>query len=152
PYEPTVVESFKSFIGACAKQAQDLGNEAASADGQLKAECMQFLLRISQLGQRLRRSPRLRTAVPVWLRREDVNRTWEDETWTTTVSLHGAGLVCHYPVQTGGTLILCRKDGGTRVRARVVYCEYDAEGRRQIGLEFLDQADIWGLGKTSHTH
>ena len=146
PFEPGAIESFKNFLGACAKQAQELGSDRQSADVQTQAQCMQFLLRISQLGQRLRRSPRMAAAVPVWLRREDLNRTWEDETHTTTISRHGAGLVCHYPVQTGGTLILCRKNGGARVRARVVYCDYDSDGRRQIGVEFLDPQDIWGLG------
>jgi hypothetical protein len=149
PFDEAAVETFKNFIGACSREAQELGKEAELTDGVMKAQCMQFLLRLGQISQRLRRSPRLQTAVPVWLRREDVNRTWEDETWTTTISRHGAGLVCHYPVQTGGTVILCRKSGGMRVRARVVYCEFDSEGRKQIGIEFLDDADIWGLGQNT---
>jgi len=149
PFDETAVEAFKDLIGACAKRAQELGTQAQFADGTMQAQCMQFLLHSSQLSQRLRRSPRLKSAVPVWLRREDVNRTWEDETWTTTISRHGAGLVCHYPVQTGGTVILCRKNGGMRVRARVVYCAYDSEGRKQIGVEFLDEADIWGLAQNA---
>jgi hypothetical protein len=147
PFDEAAVEAFKEMLGACTKHGQELGKQAQFADGAMKAECMQFLLHISQLSQHLRRGPRLQTAVPVWLRREDANRTWEDETWTTTISRHGAGLVCHYPVQTGGTVILCRKNGGTRVRARVVYCTYDSEGRKLIGIEFLDQADIWGLAQ-----
>ena len=30
-----------------------------------------------------------------------------------------------------------------RAQARVVYCKYDGDGRRQIGVELLDRDDFW---------
>ncbi len=82
-------------------------------------------------------------AVPVWLRREDPRRTWEEDTWTTTLSRHGAGFVCRHPVDTGGMVVLTRKDKGGRVEARVVYSRLDSEGRRQIGIELIGRDDFW---------
>jgi hypothetical protein len=89
------------------------------------------------------RLPRLEASVPVWLRREDARHTWEEETWTSTVSRHGAGFVCRHSVEINGIVVLCRRDKGYRVQARVVYSRLDAEGRRQVGVELLGRDDFW---------
>jgi PilZ domain-containing protein len=149
PFDATTIELFENFAVTCTQQVQELEKDERFADGQTNAQLREFVFRISQLRRRLRRTPRLRSAVAVWLRREDSSPIWEEETWTTTVSRHGASLVCHHPVQTGGTVVLCLKYGGIRVRARVVYCRYNSEGQREIGVELLDQDDIWGLGQKS---
>jgi hypothetical protein len=136
-------DSLKKFLSASVEQVQKLSECDQFTDAQTKSQLLEFLLRASQLSKRLRRSPRLSSTVPVWLRREDPSRTWEEETWTVTISRHGAGLVCRHPVEAGGTVVLCRRDKGSRVQARVVYCRYDGDGRRQIGVELLDRDDFW---------
>ena len=136
-------DSLKKFLSASVEQVQKLSECDQFTDAQTKSQLLEFLLRASQLSKRLRRSPRLSSTVPVWLRREDPSRTWEEETWTVTVSRHGAGLVCRHPVEAGGTVVLCRRDKGSRVQARVVYCRYDGDGRRQIGVELLNRDDFW---------
>jgi PilZ domain len=136
-------DSLRKFLNASVEQVQKLSECDQFTDAQTKSQLLEFLLRASQLSKRLRRSPRLSATVPVWLRREDPSRTWEEETWTVTVSRHGAGLVCRHPVEAGGTVVLCRRDKGSRVQARVVYCRYDGDGRRQIGVELLDRDDFW---------
>jgi PilZ domain len=136
-------ESLKNFLSASVEQVQKLSECDQFTDAQTKSQLLEFLLRASQLSKRLRRSPRLSATVPVWLRREDPSRTWEEETWTVTISRHGAGLVCRHPVEAGGTVVLCRRDKGSRVQARVVYCRYDGDGRRQIGVELLGRDDFW---------
>ncbi|HXN71813.1 MAG TPA: PilZ domain-containing protein [Candidatus Acidoferrales bacterium] len=125
------------------EQVQKLSDVEQVPGAPTKSQLLEFLLRASQLSKRLRRSPRLSSTVPVWLRREDPSRTWEEETWTVTVSKHGAGLVCRHPVEAGGKVVLCRRDKGSRAQARVVYCRYDGDGRRQIGVELLDRDDFW---------
>jgi hypothetical protein len=137
------IDSFRKFLRSSVEQAQKLSDSGQFADKETKTHLLEFLLRASQLSKRLRRSPRLTSSVPVWLRREDPSRTWEEETWTVTTSRHGAGLVCRHPVEAGGTLVLCRRDKGSRAQARVVYCKYDGDGRRQIGVELLDRDDFW---------
>src|SRR5580704_16043638 len=141
------------FLAACAKQAEELSKklgekraeEARFAQRHSDVSLLDFLFRISQLSQRIRRGPRTVSSVPIWLRREDPYRTWQEETWTVTLSRHGAGVLCHRPVEQGGTVVLCRKDKGSRAAARVVYCGHDAQGRKQIGVQFCDRVDFWDL-------
>ncbi len=148
-FESSETTAFRDLISSCAQQAHRLSEDERNADTRIKARLLDILLRASQLGQSLRRGPRVESAVSVYVRREESGRTWEEETWTSTLSLHGAGLVCRHLVEKGGMVILCRKDKGERARARVVYCHYDGQGRRQIGVEFLDRPDFWDFSKQS---
>ena len=146
-YDEAATLAFKNFIAACAERASRFIQDDGFTDGSTKSRLEEFLRRVSQTGQRLRRSPRMSSSVPIFLRREDSGRTWEEETWTITVSQHGASLVCRHPVETGGALVLSRRDRANRVQARVVYCRYNAEGWREIGVELLDRDDFWGLSR-----
>jgi hypothetical protein len=146
-FESSETTAFRDLLSSCAQQAHRLSEDERNADTRVKARLLDILLRASQLGQSLRRSARVESAVSVYVRLEESGRTWEEETWTSTLSLHGAGLVCRHLVEKGGMVILCRKDKGERARARVVYCHYDGQGRRQIGVEFLDRPDFWDFSK-----
>jgi hypothetical protein len=136
-------ESFKKFLTSCATQVKDLVESEQTAQLPRKERLLDILLLISQLNQRLRRSPRTAASVPLWLRREDPEQTWEEETWTSSISRHGAGLICRHRVEPGRTLFLCRRDKGGRAEARVVYSRFDSGGDRQIGVEILDRDDFW---------
>jgi hypothetical protein len=141
--DPTATAAFKESLSVWAGQATSLVQDARFKDQLTKARLLDALLWVSHAGKSLRRSPRLATAVAVWLRREDAHRTWEEDTWTSTLSRHGAGFVCHHPVEKGGTVVLTRKNKGGRAAARVVYSRMDREGNRQIGVELIDRDDFW---------
>ena len=151
PFDPAATEALKAFIATCGQQAETLAaklTEQLSADArripaQTKASILDFLLRLSQLSQRIRRSPRTVSSIAVWLRREDPHQTWHEETWTVSTSRHGAALLCRRPVEKGGAVVLCRKDKGSRAEAQVVYSLRDAEGRKQIGIQFNDPINFW---------
>ena len=159
PFDPSATEALKTFIATCAQQAETLAANAVTQQpeqlteksaedsrftrSQMKSTILDFLLRLSQLNQRIRRSPRTASAISVWLRREDPHQTWHEETWTVSVSRHGAALLCRRPVEKGGTVVLCRKDKGSRAEAQVVYSIRDAEGRKQIGIQFNDPTNFW---------
>ncbi|HWF40261.1 MAG TPA: hypothetical protein VG322_17180 [Candidatus Acidoferrales bacterium] len=147
PVDSFSIPALKKLLTDCAVQAQMLC-DVQSGPVQDQTRLKDVLRRAAQLGKNLRRSPRLEACVPVWLRREDPRHTWEEETWTSTVSLHGAGFVCRHSVDVNGKVVLCRRDRGTRVEARVVYSRFDAEGRRHIGVELLgSREDFWDLPK-----
>jgi PilZ domain len=146
-YDDAATQAFRNFITACAEQASKFMQDENVTDGLTRSRLQDFLRRVSRTGQHLRRSPRMTSSVPIYLRREDSGRTWEEETWTITVSQHGASLVCRHPVETGGALVLSRRDRANRVQARVVYCRYNSEGWREIGVELLDRDDFWGLSQ-----
>jgi hypothetical protein len=135
--------AFKEFLAAWARAAKELADDAHLENQEMKARLRDVLTWISSTGKSLRRSPRKAMAVPVWLRREDPRRTWEEDTWTSTVSRHGAGFVCRHPVEKGGMVIVTRKDKGGRASARVIYSRIDSEGQRQIGVELVDRDDFW---------
>ena len=147
PVDGDELQSWKEFIAECTSQAQRITQDDHTIDKRARTRLLDLVLRASHLSQSLRRSPRVQAALPIWLRREDPGRSWEEETWTSTVSEHGAGLVCRHLVEPGGTVVLCRRGPGDRARARVVYCRYDGDGRRQIGVEFIDQNDFWELSQ-----
>lgn len=142
-YDSDATQSFKSLLSETAKEAQRLADHQEFSHHEIRRRLLDVVFRASHLSQQLRRSSRVPASMSVWLRREDPGRTWEEETWTSSISRHGAGLVCRHLVETGSTLVVCRKGIGERSRARVVYCKYDGDGRRQIGVEFLDRNDFW---------
>ena len=92
-----------------------------------------------------RRSPRKAAAVPVWLRREGQGRTWEEETETRVLSRYGGCLECRHTIEAGGLVAILRRDNGHRAIARVRYCRFDAEGHREIGVEFLNCDNFWDV-------
>lgn len=145
PFDPAATDAFKNFIAACGRQTQNLADDPRFTDRDSKAGLLEFLFRVSQLSQGMRRSHRINSSIPIWLRREDPYRTWHEETWTVTLSRHGASLLCHRPVEKDGKVILCRKDMGCRAEARVAYWVHDSQGRKQIGVEFFDGGDFWNL-------
>jgi hypothetical protein len=145
PFDASATDAFKAFVTNCAKQAKKLAEDPRFTQGHSKTGLLDFLLRISQLTQHIRRSSRTMSSVPIWLRREDPHQTWHEETWTVSVSRHGAALLCRRPVEKGGTVVLCRKDKGSRATAQVVYSLRDSEDRKQIGVQFCDPVNFWDL-------
>jgi hypothetical protein len=159
PFDPGATEALKTFIATCAKHAETLAANSSEPPSselaeqfaanarrtppQIKTSVLDFLLRLTQLSQRIRRSPRTTSSIAVWLRREDPHQTWHEETWTVSTSRHGAALLCRRPVEKGGTVVLCRKDKGSRAEAQVVYSLRDSEGRKQIGIQFNDPTNFW---------
>jgi hypothetical protein len=141
--DPAATADFNECLNYWTRQAQSLIQDSQMADKSAKTRLQRSLLWVSQTGRSLRRSPRSATAVPVWLRRDDSRRTWEEDTWTSTVSRHGAAFVCRHPVEIRGTLILMRKDKGSRAAVQVIYSRMDSDGQRQIGVELVDRDDFW---------
>jgi PilZ domain-containing protein len=143
PVDTAAAAGLRSFLADCVQQAETLAGAEDLAAGPYRVRLHDILRRSSHLNRSLRRSPRVPASIPVWLRREDQRHTWEEETWTSTASLHGAGFVCRHSVEVNGRVVLCRRDKGRRVEARVVYSRFDSEGRRHIGVEILGRGDFW---------
>jgi hypothetical protein len=143
PVDTAAAAGLKNFLADCALQAETLAATDQQDASPYRILLHDLLRRGSQLGRSLRRSPRMAASVPVWLRREDPRNTWEEETWTYSLSRHGAGFVCRHSVEVNGHVVLCRRDKGKRVEARVVYSRFDKDGSRHIGVELLGRDDFW---------
>ena len=92
-----------------------------------------------------RRSNRKTTSFPIWLRNEELGPVWEEETETQIVSRCGAGLRCHHLVSAESIVVIVRRDTGLRAKARVRYSRYNPDGIRELGIEFIDNDNFWGL-------
>ena len=143
PVDTAAAAGLKYFLADCMQQAEILADTEELASTPHRGLLHDILRRGSQIGRSLRRSPRVSASIPVWLRREDSRNTWEEETWTSTLSRHGAGFVCRHSVEVNGRVVLCRRDKGKRMEARVVYSRFDSEGHRHIGVELLGHDDFW---------
>ncbi len=145
PFDEETVELLREFLPECTLQATQLAEVEREADPQERTRLLDIILHAANLSRCLRRSPRRKISVPVWLRREGPGQMWEEETRTLMVSRHGAGLECRHLVETGGTIVLARRDTGQRAVARVKYSRYNSEGLREIGVEFLDADNFWQI-------
>ena len=92
-----------------------------------------------------RRSNRKTTSFPIWLRNEELGPVWEEETETQIVSRCGAGLRCRHLVSAESIVVVIRRDTGLRAKARVRYSRYNPDGKRELGIEFIDNDNFWGL-------
>jgi hypothetical protein len=92
-----------------------------------------------------RRSDRKATTIPIWLRNEGQGPVWEEETETEIVSRCGAGLYCRHFASPESIVVIVRRDTGKRAKARVRYSRYNPDGKRELGVEFIDSDNFWGL-------
>ncbi len=92
-----------------------------------------------------RRSNRKAVTIPIWLRNEGLGAVWEEETETQIVSRCGAGLCCRHLASPESIVVIVRRDTGRRAKARVRYSRYNPDGKRELGVEFIDSDNFWGL-------
>ena len=142
-YEMTA-ESMRHFLTECTGQATDLGHQVKNLDNLARARLLDILMSAGELSRHLRRSPRKVATLAVQLRCEKPGRAWEAETRTRVLSRYGALVECSHAAETGDALLVSRLDTGRQTQARVVWCRKE-EGRREIGLEFLDCDNFWDL-------
>jgi hypothetical protein len=95
--------------------------------------------------QSRRRSNRKTMSFPIWLRNEELGPVWEEETETQTVSRCGAGLRCRHFASAESIVVIVCRDSGRRAKARVRYSRYNPDGKRELGIEFIDNDNFWGL-------
>jgi len=94
-----------------------------------------------------RRSERVLIDVPVVIRGETADhRAFEEETFTVTVSAHGALVMLATQVTLGQTLLLLNPKNWDEREGRVAYRGPDHAGLSQVALEFtLPSPDFWPL-------
>lgn len=98
-----------------------------------------------QTGQR--RSERILLDVPVVICGEPADRpAFREETFTLTVSAHGALLMLATKVALGQRLVVMNPQNWDEREARVSYLGPDRAGLAQVGVEFLEPApEFWAV-------
>lgn len=93
-----------------------------------------------------RRSERVLLDVPVVVRGQSGNRTFQEETFTVTVSAHGALLMLEANVSLGQKLVVMNPKNWDEREARVAYKGSVHAGLSQVAVEFAKPApEFWQM-------
>lgn len=135
----------RSFVAECTSLLTDMANTTPQLNNLERARVLDLLLRIAELGQQLRRSPRREARVPVRLVFNKPGQAWEEETQTQVISRSGARLACRHALDPGAFLLITRLDTRQSAQARVAWCQrIDAEAC-EIGIELLSCDNFWNV-------
>ncbi len=137
--------ALRHFLAESTNVLTDLATSAVALDNLARARLLDLLLRVSELGQHLRRSPRRSLRVPVRLAFEAPGARWEEVTETQVISRYGARLSCHHRLEAGDLLLVVRLDKPQRARARVAWCRSAGSETFEIGLELLSCDNFWEI-------
>lgn len=142
----TNTEQVRRFLSECTRQATELSQSIKDLDNLERARLLDILLRASELGKHLRRSPRKEAAIPVHLSSDILGRSWDDRAQTDVISRYGASLECSpHAVEVGDVLTVTRLDTGAHVRARVIWCQPRPGGKLELGLELQQSDNFWNI-------
>jgi hypothetical protein len=104
-----------------------------------------ILLWASELLKQVRRGPRIDLAVPVLLAGSAGDMEWQEATTTQTVSQHGASLCCRRALALGDIVRVTHAKTGRQGTARVAWSSRKDAGIFEIGLELLNEQNLWGM-------
>ncbi len=133
----TVWESARSFVQECVQTATSFSQQNPELSNLERARLLDIAFWATELGRRLRRSPRSPGAITIRLISERPGRPWEEETYTLGISRHGARTTCQHIVKKDDILKVLRLDTLEQVEARVVWQRQTTSGTQEIGIEFL---------------
>ena len=148
-HEPNFHENHDESAARCLEQCmREATNIACGAEppGNLeRAQLLDILLWASELYGCLRRGPRVRARIPIWVRCEAPEGPWEEKSETHMLSTHGFSFLCRHELSKDQVLTCVRLDTGRRLDARVVWVRAKESGEIEAGLEFLRRDDFWGF-------
>jgi hypothetical protein len=130
-------EFARRFTQECIEGAISFSRQSPELSNLERARLLDLLLWSTELGKRLRRSPRAPEAANIRLISEKPGNLWVEETRTLDTSQHGARTQCQHTVKNDDILKVLRLDTGEQAQARVVWHRPTASGAQEVGLEFL---------------
>lgn len=135
----------RNFVAEGTRLLTDMANTTPQLDNLERARVLDLLLRIAELGQQLRRSPRRAARVPVRLVFNKPGQAWEEDTQTQIISRSGAKLACHHALDSGALLFITRLDTRQSAQARVAWCHRIGAEACEIGIELLGCDNFWNI-------
>jgi hypothetical protein len=138
-------ESAARCLEQCMREATNIACGAEPPENLERAQLLDILLWASELYGCLRRGPRVRARIPIWVRCEAPEGPWEEKSETHMLSTHGFSFLCRHELSKDQVLTCVRLDTGRRLDARVVWVRGKESGEIEAGLEFLKRDDFWGF-------
>jgi hypothetical protein len=129
----------------CTRGTTTLAMSAAETNNLTRARLVDILLWSAELLKQVRRGPRTGMEVAVVLAGSTAGIEWEEATKTQTVSRHGASLSCRRALAQGEVVKVTCLDTGQLSTARVVWSSRKDAGIFEVGLELLNEANLWGV-------
>ncbi|MGB6546631.1 MAG: hypothetical protein WA871_05755 [Candidatus Acidiferrales bacterium] len=129
----------------CTRGTTTLAMAPGETNNLARARLIDILLWSAELLKQVRRGPRTGMEVSVVLAGSVAGIDWEEATKTQTVSRHGASLSCHRALAQGEVVKVTRLDTGQLGTARVVWSSRKDAGIFEVGLELLNEQNLWGL-------
>jgi hypothetical protein len=139
------VESLRRFIRDCMREADNFERDARDLDNVERGRLLDIILSAADLGRHLRRSPRKVASISIELRSKKPRELWQEETKTRLISRYGALTRCQHSLEIDEPLRVIRMDNGRATDARVAWSQQKSEGQHDVGVEFLDCDNFWGL-------
>jgi hypothetical protein len=140
------------YIYDCMLHVTRIDEDAQSLDDFERAQLLSVIASATELGRRLRRSPRRRLTMPLRLMSVRPKDSWEEKTETILVSRCGALFRSKQPLKRDQLLQVMRNEEGKQAYARVAWCSYKTGPDRQFAIEILEQDNFWGLEWKTGTH
>jgi hypothetical protein len=130
-------EAARGFVLECVDVSTNLSDRHPPFPNMERARLADIAIWATELGRKLRRSPRSLLSIPVRLISRRPGNIWEQETSTVDISSHGARVMCQYALKKNDILKVLRLDTLEEVEARVVWQHEVESGDQEIGIEFL---------------
>ena len=137
-------ESARDFIQDCVQTATRYSQESSNLSNLERARLMDIVIWATEVGRRLRRSPRSSEVIAIRLISEKPGYCWEEETYTLDISRHGARLKCQHKLKKDEILKFFRLDTNEQVESRVVWHRTMKSGAQEVGIEFLHGGETIG--------
>jgi len=138
-------DSVRRFIHECVRQADEIEHATRHLDNLERARLLDIVLWATEVGRRLRRSPRKAASIPIRLTLEEPGRVWEEDTQTLLLSRHGALVECRHRAKPGDAIRMLRLDTAKQASARVAWIGPRESEQHEIAIEFLEGQNFWEL-------
>jgi hypothetical protein len=129
----------------CVRATTHLAMAVAEPNNLSRARLIDILLWAADLLKQVRRGPRAGMSVVVVIAGAAGGETWEETAKTLTVSRHGASLICARALAQGEAVKITRLDTRQYCMARVVWSARRDESTVEVGLELLNEQNLWGV-------
>ena len=136
------------FVQECRLQAKEIENTTTQLDNWERARLLLIIEEANELAHQMRRSPRMMASIAIRLKWQALSDLIEEDTHTETLSRYGVALQCSHPAKLGEVLQIRRCDTNRQVQGHVVWQHPLRNSGFQIGIEFENCNNFWGINWT----
>lgn len=137
------LQMIRSFVDACTSPAFLQALRARDVKNRDRAQHLDIVVSAAHILTRLRRGPRIDLCVPLRLLGDPLADPRIEDTFTRTVSKHGAMFSCGNPYTRGELMDIVRLDTGDTAIARVAWHRPIGPGQHSVAIEILNSANFW---------